>query len=166
MRISSVLIFLFIIVCLYSQNKVEKILTYRHGCHGNCITSYDDSCDCGKDTIIELITINRIDGKYYKNDTLFDKQKADSLRFFVDSKIEIIEKLITDIESAKKLKFVPPYPWCIEFEEYTIYKKNKLIRYEVFTLPEDKMSNHMNETFTSLKDNENAIFNKINTIIK
>ena len=159
-------LFVFLLLSLtfnetYSQDskRSEKILTYRHGCHGNCNYSYDDTCGLAKDSIIDLIKIVRINDKYYRNDKLLTKQKMDSLNTAITSKLEVIKKLKTDISLDKQAKYVPPIPKCFEFEEYKIYRKGKVLILNV-------LNHKSNQDGRILLEEEIEIFNKLNMIIK
>jgi hypothetical protein len=129
---------LYLILCLafnrtYCQdsNKTVQILSYRHGCHGNCDYSYDDSCGLAKDSTIEIIKITKIKDKYYKNGKFLIKQNADSLNLIISENIGIIKKLIFDISNEKYLKFVPPRPKCYEFEEFKINYKGEILNLKI-----------------------------------
>jgi hypothetical protein len=116
-------------------------LTYRHGCHGNCNFSIDDSCGLAKDSTIELIEITKFRGTYFKNGKLLLKQKADSLNLIISDNIGIIKKLIADISNEKQYKFIPPYPKCYEFEEFKINYKGEFFNLKILIHVEDGITN-------------------------
>ena len=144
---------------VFPQKKSDNILIYKHVCYGQCNPSNYDSCGFIKDTLFDLIVISKIGGKYYKNGNAFNKQKADSLNFIININFTAIQKLVKNIEYDKSLKFVPPFPDCCEFEEYTIYTNKKKVHFEVF-------NNEMNVTYSILDEKTIEMFKKISRIIR
>lgn len=143
----------------YSQDKAEILLVYRHGCHGKCKLHDSDTCGLQKDTKFELITIRKINGQYLKNQELLNVARADSLIGLINYNWNRIDSLNKALEMSKKLFFVPPYPDCSEFEEFTFYKNKKVIRYEIF-------NHEHNETFELMTNCDLEMFKKIGDLIK
>ncbi|MDP4208037.1 MAG: hypothetical protein Q8928_04400 [Bacteroidota bacterium] len=159
MRIGLIILMFFVVQLSYSQNKFESILVYRHGCHGTCKVKDSDSCGLKKDTVFELIMIQKTDSRFLKNNELFELTRADSLNALINLYWDRIDSLNKSLELSKKALFVPPYPNCSEFEDFTIFRNQKTLRYEIF-------NNEHNETFEILTKNDLEIFNKIKKIIK
>lgn len=147
---------------VFAQINGDKILIYKHGCNGQCHPINYDSCGFIKDTIFDLIIISKIGWKYYNNGKLFSKQKADSLNDLIDLNFGSIEKLAEKVEFDKTLKFVPPFPSCCEFEDYTIFKNNKQVHFVVF---HGESGSH-GETWTELDEKTIEMFRIVSDIIK
>jgi hypothetical protein len=121
-----------------------------------------DSCGLTKDTVFDLIEISKVSGKYYNNGKLISKQKADSLNYLIDSNFASIEKLAQKVEYDKTLKFVPPFPGCCDYEDYTIFKNKKKVHFSVF---HEEPGSH-DETWTELDAKTIEMFREISNKIK
>lgn len=147
---------------LFAQINGDKILIYKHGCYGLCHTINYDSCGLIKDTIFNFILISKIAGKFYNNGKVLNKQKGDSLNYLINFNFGSIEKLAEKVEYEKTLKFVPPFPGCCEFEDYTLFKNNKQVHFVVF---HGESGSH-GETWTELDGKTIEMFRKISDILK
>lgn len=159
MRLVLHLILFLITIESYCQDKPIQILTYRHGCHGNCDFSYNDSCGLRKDSIIEIIKIVKLNNKYYQNGKLIDNQKLDSLEIFITNNLTIIKGLVTDIKEYSHATFIPPDASCFEFEEYTIHKNDKVYFYKL-------LNKELSKFGYFIHDNELDFFRRLNKFIK
>ena len=98
----------------------------------------------------------------FKNGKVFSKQKADSLNNLIEFNFGSIEKLAEEVEYDKTLKFVPPFPNCCEFEDYTVFKRKKQVHFLVFR---GESGSH-GETWAELDEKAIEMFRKIRDIIK
>jgi hypothetical protein len=159
MRLILHLILFLITIESYCQDKPIQILTYRHGCHGNCNFAYDDTCGLDTDSIIEVIKITKIKDSYFRNGELVVNQKINGLDSLLTNNLKIIKKLNDDNWTFSHAKFVPPSPRCFEFEEFKIYKNGKVYSYKL-------LNNDSSELGYLLRDNEIEFFKMINGLIK
>jgi len=150
---------LFVSTTMQAQTDYESILTYKHGCHGSCKFSYNDSCATSNDSLIEVINITRNNGICYKNGILLSKQKSDSLNAFLQKNVIEIKRLKTEEENELKAKFIPPKPKCFEFEEFQINTPKESITYTL-------LNQEMNEHGVILHKTEIEIFKELNRLIK
>ena len=162
MRLVIFIILLIVSGNVRAQPTSEKILIYKHGCYGQCHPINYDSCGFTKDTIFESILITKTGKKYFKNGKVFSKQKADSLNNLIEFNFGSIEKLAEEVEYDKTLKFVPPFPNCCEFEDYTVFKRKKQVHFFVFR---GESGSH-GETWAELDEKAIEMFRKIRDIIK
>ena len=159
MKLFFLSILLVINTTIYSQSNHENILTYKHGCQGNCIFSYEDTCAISKDSMIEVINITRNNNLYYKDGIPLSKHKSDSLNTFLLKKIIEIERLDTEVENEQNAKFVSPKPKCFEFEEYQIIITKGQLNYTL-------LNHEMNKNGSYLNDIEIELFKELNGLIK
>lgn len=166
MRLILLIILIFDINNGFCQGLDEnlKVLTYIKGCHGSCNFGYADSsninnCGSEKDSIIDIVNIFRVNGDYYKNGKLINKLKADSLLVFIKNKKEQIKKLLDDVSSERKAKFVPPQATCFEFEEFQFYINGIFISYMI-------LDNDKNESGSYLNKKDIELFNNLKELIK
>ncbi len=162
MRLAIFIILLSVSGTVIAQINGDRILIYKHGCYGQCHPMNYDSCGLIKDTIFDLIVISKVSGKYYNNGKTICKQKADSLNYLIDFNFTSIEKLAKKVDFDKTLQFVPPFPSCCEYEDYTIFKNKKKVHFGVFHVD----SGSHDETWTELDAKTVEMFRKISNIIK
>ena len=161
MRLYWVLLLLIITNEIYCEdlNKPLPVLTYMHGCRGNCNYSYDDSCGIDKDSIFEVIRITKTRNSYFRNGELFISQRMTELDSLLTTNISIIEILNEDDMIDSTAKFVPPSPKCFEFEEFSIYCNGKKYVYKLLDHNSSKLGR-------ILRDKEVEFFNLIIGLIK
>ncbi len=163
MRIFLLFILLFIIQTAYCQKSgktfSQKVITYRHGCHGNCNFSYDPDCGLKKDSIIEVITVIKTSGIYFINDRQLTQRQQNLLDTLLLNQFGNLKLLVADLDKLSKRQFIPPDPVCYEFEEYQINYKGSTIKYKV-------LSQDANIYGEFLRDSEIQIFKELNKMIK
>jgi hypothetical protein len=159
MRLLVLIILILLVQETFSQGKIEKVLTYKYGCHGSCNFSYSDTCELKRDSVIEEIIVTKINSDYFINGRKISHHIADSLNIFLKNEILFIKKLVHDTENEKNYQFVPPKPQCYQFEEYELFTEKPSLRYLIIDL--DK-----NENGTYLLSTEAQTLLKLKQLIK
>jgi hypothetical protein len=153
-----ILVLFFLIIILKTVDS-QNVITYTHGCNGDCTFSYDNNCGPPKDSIIETLRIHIANKRWYSNDIQLSRQKADSIDSFIKSNYNTIKELSNEADENQRAQFVPPAPICFDYEDFKIYVNDSLIKYRL-------LNKEMDEHGVFLRNDGIIVFNELKKILR